>query len=430
MLDWLNVFLQTHQDLIGLIIFLIVFVDCIALVGLAVPGNTLLVVTSAVAGTYNYPLWKVILLGALGGWLGDIISYSIGYRLKTKVYQLKILKKNPKWLTTADSYLRRYGILGLLLGRFISPLRATMSMMVGVFHFPVITFLIVTLIASFIWTTVFAVPSWLTGVAFSFPVDEQFWMILVYFVVILFVFLAIGLFGCLKNKRWTTAYMSLASFFLLLLIYLFLPYLVSLDQSTLLINKAIQNSSLDHLAQFITELGGYKVQFVISAVLCFLLLFMKQIKALLFFAFTMLGTAIVGWILKELIARVRPYGMSDILQTFSFPSGHTSASFAFCISLGILAGIGRSPKQRLAWLFIALSPAFCIGLSRIYLNMHWFTDVVAGALLAIGVSMFVVTWVEFRKNIEPLPSRCWKILLPITFIVLICGAIISFRAIH
>lgn len=428
MLDWLNVFLQNHQELIGLAIFLIIFVDCIALLGLAVPGNTILVIASAVAGGYNYPLWKVILLGTIGGWLGDMISYVIGYKLKTKIYQLNIIKKNPQWLHTADDYFKRYGIVGLLIGRFISPLRSTMSMMVGIFHFPIITFLIVTFIASAIWTTAFVVPSWLTGAAFALPVDEEFWMILGVVAAILAIFTAIGVYGCAKHKRWTTGYMSLASFLLFLMLYLFLPHLAHLDQGVIAITEAIQDKSLDNLAHFITELGGYKVQFVISAVLCFLLLFMRQIKPLLFFAFTMLGTAVLGWILKESIERVRPFGMSDALQTFSFPSGHTSASFAFFVSLGVLAGLGRPAKQRLMWLFIALLPAFCIGLSRVYLDVHWFTDVIAGALLAIGISMFVLTWVELREKMQPLPSKCWKILLPITFVVLVCGAILSFRA--
>lgn len=428
MLDWLNAFLQHHQSLIGLVIFLIVFFDCIALLGLAIPGNTMVVIASAVAGSYNYPLWKVIILGILGGWLGDIISYGIGYKLKKRVYQLSFVKKNPKWINSADNYLKHYGIMGLVLGRFVSPLRSNMSMMVGIFHYPVVTFLIVTLMASSLWTITFVVPSWLTGVAFSFPVDEQFWMTLIYVVAILAIFIAISVYGCLKQKRWVTAYMSLASFVLLLLLYLFLPNLNTLDQGVLAIVQTIQEKPLEKVAHFITELGGYKVQFVISAVLCFLLLFMKQIKPLCFFAFTMLATATIGWILKESIARVRPFGMSDVVQTFSFPSGHTSASFAFFVSIGVLAGLGRPPKQRLMWLSIAFLPAFLIGLSRIYLNMHWLTDVIAGALLAVGISMFVLTWVEFHKKMQPLPMKCWKILLPITLIVLICGAVISLRA--
>lgn len=428
MFEWLSTFLQHHQSLIGLVIFLIVFFDCIALLGIAIPGNTMIVIASAIAGSYNYPLWKVIALGALGGWFGDIISYGIGYKLKTSVYQLNIVKKNPKWINSADSYLKRYGLMGLVLGRFISPLRANMSMMMGIFHFPIVSFLVVTFIASSLWTITFVIPSWLTGVAFSFPVDEQFWMTLIYIIAILAIFIAISVYGCIKQKRWVSVYMSLTSFVLLFMLYLFLPLLNSVDQGTLLIVQTIQEKPLVEAAHFITELGGYKVQFVISAVLCFLLLFLRQIKPLCFFAFTMLATATIGWILKELIARVRPFGMSDALQTFSFPSGHTSASFAFFISIGVLAGLGRPARQRLMWLFIAFIPAFFIGLSRIYLNMHWLTDVIAGALLGIGICMFVLTWVELREKMQPLPMKCWKILIPITIIVLICGAVLSLKA--
>lgn len=424
MLDWFNIFLTNHKELIGLIIFAFMFLDCIALLGLAIPGNTLFILSAVVAGGYNYPLWKVVLFGCLGSLLGDIISYAVGYKLKQRIYSWNTVSRHKKWFNMADNYFQRYGAVGLLFGRFISPLRATLPLMTGVFHFSFIKFLLINCCSILIWCLSFAVPSWLTGAAISLSVGQQFWLELIAILIAFALLIGVGIYGTSKGKRWTTLYMALISFILFMLLYLFLPYFSALDNGFLEIAQLIHSDTFDSFAHFVTELGGYKVQFIISAVLCFLLLFMRQIRPLVFFAFTMLGTAALGWIIKETVCRLRPLANSDVMNTFSFPSGHASASFAFFISLGILAGLGRAPKVRLSWLLIFVLPAFLISISRIYLQVHWITDVLAGGLLAMGVSMSVLTWVESRTKMPSLPDRCWKILTPTIFIVLVGGAVI------
>lgn len=423
MLNGFDIFLANHKEMIGLVVFTIMFLDCIALLGLAIPGNTLFVVCSIVAGGYNYPLWKVVLLGFFGALLGDVLSYAVGYKLKRKIYGWQVVRDHEKWFIMADDYFQRYGAIGLLFGRFISPLRATLPLMTGVFHFSFFKFLFINCCSILIWCLSFAVPSWFAGAAISLSVGQQFWIGSMVVVFAFGLLVAIGIYGCAKEKRWTALYMSLTSFILFILLYLFLPYFNAFDNGFLNIAKLIHSDTFDSVANFVTELGGYKVQFIISAVLCFLLLFMKQIRPLIFFAFTMLGTAALGWIIKETVDRMRPLSNTEIMHTFSFPSGHASASFAFFISLGILASLGRAPKVRLCCLSIAVLPAFLISISRIYLKVHWITDVLAGCLLAMGVSMGILAWVESRQKMAALPEKCWKILVPTIFIVLVGSAI-------
>lgn len=426
MLDWFHAFLTSHQELIGLAIFLIAFLECLALVGLAIPGTTMLVVAGAIAGGFEYSLWKAVLWGIAGGWLGDMISYAIGFKLKDRVYRLAVIKNHPKWINMAESYFQRFGGMGLLIGRFVSPLRPIMPMMAGIFQLSFIKCLFITFLSSVAWCISFVVPGWLTGAAFALPVDNQFWLELGCVIIVLAALIGVGIYGCIKQKTWITAYIALVSFSLLLALYLLLPLLRNLDHGFLLISQQIHSPELDIVIKFITELGDYKVQFVISAILCFLLLFMRQIRPLLFFAFTMFGTASLGWIIKESVDRVRPQAMTDIMQTFSFPSGHTSASFALCLSIGVLAGLGQRPTIRMMWLFIAAIPAVLIALSRVYLGVHWLTDVVAGGLLATGIAMFVLAWVESRQKMSPLPAKCWRILLPVGFVVIVVGTTLSF----
>lgn len=89
-----------------------------------------------------------------------------------------------------------------------------------------------------------------------------------------------------------------------------------------------------------------------------------------------------NWIMKPLVARVRPYDVNTAVQLlisplkdYSFPSGHTAASFASVTAL-YMAG------QKKLWK-IALVMAILIAVSRLYLYVHYPTDVLGGIVIGI-----------------------------------------------
>ena len=91
-------------------------------------------------------------------------------------------------------------------------------------------------------------------------------------------------------------------------------------------------------------------------------------------------------LLKLLVHRARPAGGLLLpLKTFSFPSGHAAVSAAGFLTLGwVLGRDGRVP----GWLaaLIAVVPPLAIGASRVYLDVHWATDVSAGWSLGAAVA--------------------------------------------
>lgn len=100
-------------------------------------------------------------------------------------------------------------------------------------------------------------------------------------------------------------------------------------------------------------------------------------------------------ILKNLVARTRPYEVIPELTTliphptdYSFPSGHTSASFACALVL-----YGMLPKKYGVPILIL---AVLIGLSRMYVGVHYPSDVLGGMLIAVVVSLFVL-WLWSRR---------------------------------
>lgn len=95
----------------------------------------------------------------------------------------------------------------------------------------------------------------------------------------------------------------------------------------------------------------------------------------------------ITYSLKSLLSRERPYNMLKNLNTFgiilkdySFPSGHTSASFSVATIIAL-----NIPNMAIFVMCIAL----LVGISRIYLGVHYPTDVLAGMILGIGVAFIV-----------------------------------------
>jgi undecaprenyl-diphosphatase len=122
------------------------------------------------------------------------------------------------------------------------------------------------------------------------------------------------------------------------------------------------------------------------------------------FALTMLGAALLNITLKLAFQRPRPVPFFDLTapETFSFPSGHSLASCCFFAGLAaILSGrIKRKRTRTVIWI-VATLMFLLIGLSRIYLGVHYTTDVIAGfasALIWILVVRFVENQLARRRK--------------------------------
>lgn len=149
----------------------------------------------------------------------------------------------------------------------------------------------------------------------------------------------------------------------------------------------------------ISFIGGNGL--VISAVLCFFLfLFLRWRRAAMWLLVSFAGALILDLALKYAFLRPRPVPFFGALPTTpSFPSGHSLFSFCFYgVLAGLLAGRVQSlPLRILIWAGAGLLVA-AIGLSRIYLGVHYPSDVIAGYLTAALWVSTMVTLDRLRKH--------------------------------
>jgi undecaprenyl-diphosphatase len=387
-------------------------VECLAIAGLIVPGTVLLFAIAVLAGSGALSLSETLLLGFLGGILGDLISYFLGRHFHQNIRRLPGLRHHPEWMAGAESYFQRYGIASLLVGRFIGPLRPMLPMVAGMCDMPFPRFAAVSLLAAAGWSLAYLLPGWATGAAFRLPLPEGFWLQAGIVAGSIAAMVGLSVNSSLRRHRRATIWISSMSLLILIGLFIGYPYLTALDQGVMTLVQEHRQPVLDEVAVTLTLIGEFRNMLMFSALLVALLLLCRQWRHALFAVGTLLVTALANTATKYFFARVRPEVLTDPLTTFSMPSGHASGSFALFLTLAVLAGRGQPPRMRLTWLLIGCMPALAIALSRVYLGAHWPTDVLAGAMLACCVCAAVL-WLSQRSTpLNPMPFKVWWLILP------------------
>ena len=148
----------------------------------------------------------------------------------------------------------------------------------------------------------------------------------------------------------------------------------------------------------ITALGGVTVLALLVTLVVIYLALRRKFRTAAFVAVSILGGWALSSALKLGIARPRPEVVQHLVEVtdMSFPSGHAMLSAITYLTLGaMLSRIENQPTLRYYFLLVAVFLTFIIGLSRIYLGVHYPTDVLggwaAGTVWACA-SWFVARW--------------------------------------
>ena len=178
-----------------------------------------------------------------------------------------------------------------------------------------------------------------------------------------------------------------------------LEQLLHIDGQILLwIQEYLRFPALTSVMKDITNLGNAGILWILITIV--LLLDKKTRNVGYMSALALIGSLIVDNILlKNLVARTRPFDVNTAVQLlvakprdYSFPSGHTAASFASVTAL-YLVGEKKMWKA-------ALVLAVLIALSRLYLYVHYPTDIIGGVVfgsLSGYLGYKIVEWIQKKK---------------------------------
>lgn len=154
-----------------------------------------------------------------------------------------------------------------------------------------------------------------------------------------------------------------------------------------------------HVLNDLTQLGGVYMILALSVVLVVAeTIRERSVWAMAFVVAVMGGEEILTATVKQLADRVRPtFNPAAATLGPSFPSGHSATAAAFYATAALLLGRRRSRPARAVLAGIAVGVAVAVAATRVLLDVHWLSDVIAG--LALGWGWFAVCGIAFGGRI-------------------------------
>jgi undecaprenyl-diphosphatase len=164
---------------------------------------------------------------------------------------------------------------------------------------------------------------------------------------------------------------------------------------------------LEEAARDVTALGSYSVLGIVVVAAIAYLLLVKRSGAALWVLASVWGGMLLSNVLKHSFARPRPDLVAHAAQVYSpsFPSGHAMLAAVTYLTIGaLLASMHDSRRLKVFFLGLAVFITVIVGLTRVYLGVHYPTDVLAGWCLGAtwaAICWTVFHWLQGRGTVSP-----------------------------
>ena len=188
----------------------------------------------------------------------------------------------------------------------------------------------------------------------------------------------------MKNPKKLIIVSALISLFLFLAIMFNLASFSSADLFFNSLSSSIKAPTLIQVSKIISLLFEPAYIIILSLILSVFMWTRGARKDSAFFSILMITGGIAMYSFKEIVQRARPLNSIVSEASFSFPSGHALISlifFGFLIYLAMKNIKSNKIKTIISAILIVI--VFLVGISRIILNVHWFSDVMAGFLFGL-----------------------------------------------
>lgn len=419
--------------------------------GVPLPGETALVTAAAYAASARLNVLLVVIAAASGAIVGDNAGYWLGRKggvALVRRYGRHVGLSEAK-LERAHAFFERHGAKTVFFGRFIALLRTWAAALAGVACMPYATFMLYNALGGITWAIIFG---WL-GFAFgrNLPLLQRYVGQLSVALVLLaalavLVYVGVRLFHRYREaiasfvgaqwarlanspryaaarakypRLWTFVagrfargeylglHLTLGFFISVGALWLFGGVtedvvhhdpLTAVDLELASWFRVHATQTLDRIGVAVTLAGSPVAMAVLAAIVAAVLAYKRWWITLAGWAAAFAGGGALNWALKRIVHRARPTGSQGFLYgtSFSFPSGHAMGAL---IGYGMLAYLlvafwHPARRHRTTILTIAFVLTLLIGISRLYLGVHFLSDVIAGYAAGAVWLAVCVTGVE------------------------------------
>ena len=463
-LHWLQQTITAYPLAAGLIIFTTAFLESLLVVGVIVPGAILMIIFGALIALDMLNGWTTLAYAVTGAIAGDGLSFWIGRRYRDQLRSMWPLSTHPVLLERGADFFTRHGGKSILFGRFVGPVRAVIPTIAGMMDMHPGRFALINILSALAWAPLYLLPGLVFGASLELASEIALRLVGLIFGLTILLLLVRSL------VRWVYAIFqphteqliqrimtwshhhpllgklgfslvdphypespALVIFALLLPVVLIALTLLSwaisgtaghgeIDLTLYRTLQSLRTPLADDIMATLTLLGSNLFLAIVTLITAAWLVQKHYWSALRHWLGAIALVTVLVYGLKIILAAPRPELIQHALSTFSFPSAHTAMATTVYGLLAVM--INRDlliPLRRKIYVLTALLIT-SIAFTRLYLGAHWFSDVLAGLLLGLGVmALFGIAY--RRHTAEPAPTRSLMImlgiLLPLVFTVLV-----------
>lgn len=420
----------------GAVIFLIAFCDALIILGIVVPALPLLFAVGALVGLGHISGPYALACAALGAFVGDGLSYWVGYRWGPQLRQRWPFSRYPQWLDRGEQLFRRHGSKSIVIARFVGAVRPFVPAIAGMLHMPARRYALPSLFACIAWAAAFLAPGWVLGASYDAvaAVADRLALVLGGLLVAVALVWACVLytwrwFAAHANNllaralRWTHRHPHLGRYaealidpnrpesaslailavcllgiswawFTLLATLLASGGPLALDHSIHELMWSLRNPLADRLMAALASLGDAAVLAPAALVaLGYLLWRRRWLAAAHWVAAIVFGLALTS-LLEAAIDMPRP---PTAPAGFGFPSVAVTMTTIVFGFFAVLIARELPGRQRVWPYLLAGVVTTLVGFARLYLGAHWPSDLVGGTLF--GIVWLLVLGIAYRRHV-------------------------------
>lgn len=392
-------------------LFFISILEAIPILGTTIPGHTAVILSGFLAKIGLFNIWIVMFLASFGAVLGDMVGFYLGKRYGAKFTE-KFSKSNSFW---SESIEKTKALVGhhtgkaLIIGRFNPLTRPFMPFVVGMSHAPVGKFWFYNIVGGVAWAVL--------SVAIGYIFGAGYHAAAAYFgkaaVIATVVAIVIAWGYRFANKRFHV-FRRYELFMLIISLISFWGLmetiqdtwskhssLAILDTSVSLFFEKHVSILAVYVSKFIGLYGGWIIS--VAAILVFVaLVIRKRWRSSAIMLVSISSTVLFVELFKAFFLRSRPDNALVFVADPSFPSFHAAVAAAFFVSAAYLFAQKRKVViNKEIFIFACFISFAIVGLSRLVLNVHWLSDVLAGWSLGIFCASASVLLVRYANALYP-----------------------------
>lgn len=383
-----------------LILFLSAMVEALPVFGSFFPGHTVVILGGFFVQLGVLRLDAAIVVASAGAIIGDLLGYIIGWKYGHDF----IVRYGKHFFVNQEKYestrrlVNEHAGKTLIVGRFNTFTRAFAPFIAGISHIKFAKFIFYDIVGGLAWAASSVLLGYIFGHSFAIAAKYFGRFVLIAVVAIILIILAYRLLDKRRHifAKYHIYYLALNA----LSIYVFSKMVedyfdkestyrldIWLNQNII----SIWQPWLNKLMVGVTNIFSPEVLFALAG-LAALYFFIKRqwYKAVLIFTASA-GGLVLGAILKYLINRPRPLAGLVLETGFSFPSQHSLMALIF-FSLVLFGCVNLVKNKWLKYLFAAANifMILSVGFSRVYLKVHWLSDIIAGYALGLFWLTFLI----------------------------------------